>query len=151
MLGGGASGAAFVIFFVLPSATRIKLPMPTMKASGKSSGWSSFDQFRLTPMLRMSPFVLHPDVGLKIDQARIILRFHRFPNRLFEFVQLQSVGLADLPTAKPLFTQLDVGRMHHQDLFFGIFTGDNLRDFVEVPDKELLVRQQFAYRDRGRF
>src|SRR5436309_69653 len=112
MLGGGASGAGFAAFLVLPSATRIKLPMPTMKASGRSSGWRSFDQSLLTSMFRMSPFVLHPDVGLKIDQARIILRFHRFPNRLFEFVQLHPVGLPDLPTSQPLLMQLDVGRMH---------------------------------------
>jgi len=39
MLGGGASGADdFDDFFVLPSATKIKLPMPRMKASGNKIG-----------------------------------------------------------------------------------------------------------------
>jgi hypothetical protein len=37
-LGGGASGTDLVGFFGLPSATRTKLPIPTIKASGKSAG-----------------------------------------------------------------------------------------------------------------
>src|SRR2546423_14964782 len=102
MLGGGASGGGFVVFFVLPSATRMKLPMPTIKASGSNTGWSNFDQSLLTRMIGMSHFVLHPDVRLQVDQAGIILRFHRFPNSVFQLVQLEPVRSPDPPPAETL-------------------------------------------------
>src|SRR5437763_16333513 len=80
MLGGGASGPAFAGFFVFPSATRMKLPMPRTNARGNRIGCSKLDQFFLTRMRGACHFVLYPDVGLKTDQAGIILRFHRVPN-----------------------------------------------------------------------
>src|SRR2546423_9095351 len=67
MLGGGASGGGFEDFFVLPSATRIKLPMPRTNASGRRIGWSNFDQSLLARMVWMFHFVLNPNVGLEID------------------------------------------------------------------------------------
>jgi hypothetical protein len=89
-----------------------------MKASGSKTGWSNFDQSLLTRMIGMSHFVLHPDVRLQVDQAGIILRFHRFPNSVFQLVQLQLVSSPDLPPREALFLQLDVGRMHYEDLRF---------------------------------
>jgi hypothetical protein len=83
MLGGGASGTDFEDFFGLPSATRTKLPMPTTKASGKSADWRSFDQSLLVRIVWVFRFILDPDIRLEIDQARIILRFNRFPNGAF--------------------------------------------------------------------
>src|SRR2546423_9155732 len=151
MLGGGASGAGLEDFFVLPSATRIKLPMPRTNARGNRIGWSNFDQSFLTGMIGMSDFVLHPDVGLEIDQAGIILRFCSFPNGVFELVQLQPVRPPDPPAAEPLFLQLDIGWMHHQNLFLGIFPRDDFRHLIDVTDEEFLVGQKFFDRHRLRF
>src|SRR5438270_13228034 len=147
-LGGASSGTAFAGFFVLPSATKIKLPMPTMKASSNNTGWSSFDQSFLMGMVGMFYFILDADIWLQVDQPGIILRFRGFPNRVFELVQFEPVSAANPPVAKPLFLQLDIGRMHHQDLFLRILALDQTDHIIQVTDQKFLVRQELFHRHR---
>ena len=74
-------------------------------------------------------FVLDADVRLKMDQARIILRFHSFPNGAFELVQFQPIIFADT-VAKPLLFQGNVSRMHDENLVFRILARDDLRHLI---------------------
>src|SRR5262249_27507873 len=129
------TGGAERFFSLGAATTNTTSTRASTSASGLSNARASGDQSIRAERAGIFVFIFYLDFMLQIDQAGLVFAFDRVPRRTFQLVQSQSVCLADLVLAQRLFSQPDVGWMHHQHLALAVSTAENFSHVVHITDQ----------------